>query len=366
MKICYFGIYDPNFGRNKVYISGLRELGHEVIECRDRSAGLAKFWRLWRKHADIMRRSGAGGVGSERRVAAERPYDAMIVGYPGHVVVLFAKLISKAPVVFDALSTLYEGEVISRGRYKNNFFAQAKIRAIDFLAAKSADMILVETNAQREYFIKKFSLAPGKVVRVFTGADTETYFPDAAVGKRPKFSAVFRGKFLPEAGVEYIFGAAKILENQGVNFLILGHGFLEKKITELASDIKLKNLELVTRFLPADELRKKMLSCHVSLGQFGRHKRLERTIPHKAFESLAMSLPYLTGRARGISELLTDGRDALFANYADSEDLAAKLLQLKNNPELLKNISQNGRRLFEERLVPKKLAENIIETFRSL
>jgi len=343
MKICYFGIYDPNFGRNKVYISGLKENGHEIIECRDISPGILKFWRLWRKHRKMV-------------------YDVMIVGYPGHIVVPFAKLISKGPVIFDALATLYEGEVLSRGRYRRNPLMLLWIHVTDYLAVKSADLILVETNAQKDFFIKRFSLKQNKIVRVFTGADEKVYFRDQSVLKQPQFTVVFRGKFLPEAGVEYILEAAKILETQNVKFLIIGNGFLEKKIKAKIDELKL----LISQYLPSNELREKMLRCHVSLGQFGKHERLERTIPHKAFEALSLGLPYITGRAQGISELLTSGKDCLMVNCADGDDLADKILILKNNQELLENISGNGHRLFQEKLTSKKLGKDIIEAVNIL
>lgn len=351
MKLCYFGLYDHGFGRNKVYLSGLKQNGVEIVECRDTSSGPVKFWKLWRKHAAIVK---AGG------------YDALIVGYPGHLVVPFAKLLSDKPVIFDALCTLYEGEVISRGKYRFNPFMNVWIRLVDRLAAKSADLILVETNAQRDYFINKFSLPESKVHRIFTGCAEDEYHPESGISKRAKFTAIFRGKFLPEAGVGYIIQAAKALEHSGVDFLVVGNGFLENDVGALIHKLKPSNLEWVREHLPADVLRKKLLECHVSLGQFERHERLERTIPHKAFETLALGLPYITGRSGGISELLTDGKDCLMVNLADSEDLAVKVLRLKNDPELAKDLGANGRRLYENALTPRILAKEIIQSVQGL
>lgn len=352
MKICYFGIYDPEFGRNKVYISGLKQKGIEIIECRDASPGLLKFFRLWRRHRALRK---AGGDSPKSCKA----YDALVVGYPGHIVVPFAKMLTKKPVVFDALATLYEGEVISRGKYPYNPLMRSWINFIDMAAAKAADVILVETNAQREFFIKRFELEPAKVFRVFTGALPEV-LPAAKIKKHDTFTAVFRGKFLPEAGVGYIVEAAKALEEQGVNFLIIGNGHVEKEVACLIQTLQPSNLEWLSEYLPAEELSRKMLECHVSLGQFEKHERLDRTIPHKAFESLFLGLPYITGRAAGISELLTDGKDCLLANCADAEDLAAKILQLKNNPELRETLAKNGRELYESRLTPAALAGDIL------
>lgn len=351
MKICYFGIYDPGFGRNKVYISGLRQNGVEVIECRDTSRGPLKFWRLWRKHAAIIRRAAGG---------PEKAYDALVVGYPGHIVVPFTKMLSRKPVVFDALCTLYEGEVISRGKYRRNPFMRLWIRIIDRMAAKRADIILVETDAQKEFFIKRFSLPAGKVFRVFTGADEEIVCPDPTIKKLARFTAVFRGKFLPEAGVKYIIRAAKLLESQNIDILILGHGFLEKEVAAEIDALKPSNLHWHRKYMEAPELYRRMQECHISLGQFEKHERLERTIPHKAFESLLLGLPYVTGRAAGIEELLTDGKDCLMTNLADPEDIAAKILMLKNDPQLAKDLAAAGKRLFEEKLTSKRLAQEII------
>ena len=349
MKICYFGIYDPEFGRNKVYFSGLRDNGHEIIECRDDSRGLLKYFHLARRHRAVLK---AGG------------YDTMIVGYPGHVAVPFAKILSKKPVVFDALCTLYEGEVISRGKYRYNPFMRSWISFIDMAAVKTADVILVETNAQKEFFIEKFNLPPGKVFRVFTGTDDEVP-AEKSIKKRGTFTAVFRGKFLPEAGLKYIVEAAKALEGRGVDMLIIGSGHVEKEVASLIESLGPSNLEWISDHLSTEELTEKMMSCHVSLGQFEKHERLERTIPHKAFESLARWLPYITGRAGGISELLTDGKDCLMVNCGDSPDLALKILELKNDPGLREALAKNGHELYESRLSPGKLAEDVVNAILS-
>lgn len=353
MKLCYFGIYDPEFGRNKVYMSGVRQLGHEIIECRDTSRGPLKFWRLWRKHCAVLR---AGG------------YDVLIVGYPGHLVVPLARMIVARgrPVVFDALCTLYEGEIISRGRYRWNPLMRGWIYLVDWLAAKSAHLILVETNAQKDFFVKRFSLPPAKVVRVYTGVDPELFRSDLGVKKRGGFTVVFRGKFLPEAGLPIIIRAAKALEHQGVQFLLLGHGFMEGEVKALIEKTSPANLEWVGDRPPLAELARREAECHVALGQFDRNERVDRTIPHKAFEALALGLPYVTGRAAGVSELFTDGKDCLMVARGDAEDLAAKLLRLKNEPALARELGANARALYEEKLTPERLAGDIVSAILSL
>jgi glycosyltransferase involved in cell wall biosynthesis len=324
-------------------MEGLRENGAEIMECNDRTSGVGKFWRLWQKHKQI-----------------KNDYDLMIVGYPSQIVVPLAKFISSKKVVLDALCSLYEGEIISRRFGKFRSFKALKTWLIDFLAYFFADLILVETNAQIDFFVKTFFVSRKKCVRVFTGASDSVFFPDLSVLKRDVFTAIFRGQFLPEAGVETILASAKILESAGVNFLFIGKDFGEKKLTEKATELHLKNVSVVSGFIPFAEMKNLMLSCHVSLGQFAKHSRLERTIPHKAFESLALGLPYVTGRAGGAQDLLTDKENCLMVNPADPQDLADKILELKNNPVLAKKISEAGITLYKNKLTPKILAGQIL------
>lgn len=347
MTICYFGIYDPKEGRNKIYLSGLRQSGVKVIECRSEKKGWRKYFDLYRRHSKI-----------------KNHYDFLIVGYPGHIVVPLAKIVSRKKVVLDALCTRWEGVMISREFYSPWSPRAWKIWLIDWLSSKLADLILVETEAQRRFFIERFSLRPDKVATIFTGADDTVFHPNPSIKKRKTFAVVFRGKFLPEAGARHIIKAAKLLEDKGIDFIVMGSGYLEEEIKLLVGGLKPKNLTLISGFLDWETIIGNMLSCHVSLGQLEDHERLSRTIPHKAFESLALGLPCVTARATGISEVLTDRINCLMVEPSDPEDLARKLLFLKNNPNLAKAIAQNGYELFTEKFTPRKLAEDIITVLK--
>src|ERR1700733_1250352 len=269
MKICYFGIYDPEFSRNKIYMEGLHQNGAEILECNDRTNGFLKFWRLYKKHQKI-----------------KNQYDVMIVGYPSQVVVPLAKLISHKKIVLDALCSLYEGKVISR---RGGTLKAWKTWLVDFFAYYFADVILVESNAQIDFFVKTFFVRREKLVRVFTGASDEVFFPDSSIPKQLAFTVVFRGQFLPEAGVDTILKSARILQEKNqqedIQFLFMGKDFGDKKLNQKVSEMNLKNVEIISGFLSFKEIREKMLSCYISLGQFAKHDRLQRTIPHKAFET---------------------------------------------------------------------------------
>lgn len=334
--------------RNTIYISGLKQNSVEVIECHDQSSRMLKYFRLFAKHQKI-----------------KNDYDVMIVGYTGPLVVLLAKLISKKPIIFNAMTSIYEVNIMSRKRYAKYSFAAWRIWLVDWLSFNFADLVLVETNKQKEFLVKKFKIKPEKFARLFTGADDSVFYPDSAIKKREKFTALFRGRFLPEAGVKHILNAAKILENKEVDFMIIGGAGLEQEIRKQIECLNLKNLDFIPKRLVEKELREKMLTAHISIGQVENHERLKTTVAFKAFESLALKLPYITGNALGARELLEDRKNCLLVNLADPQDLAEKILELKNNPELRKKIADNGYELYKEKLTPKALGKELLEIIRT-
>ena len=343
MKICYINLTKEIPSRDAVYLRGLKENGAEVVEIMNSSPGLIKFWRIFKRHR-IIRKN----------------YDIALVGYTAHILVPFVRLISNKKIVFNALGSLYEGKIISRAQASPRSFKALYWWLIDFLAFHAASLSLVESNAQKEFLQNKFLLNKRKLLRAWTGADDNIFFHDAAIPKLPIFTVLFRGGFLPEAGMEYAVEAAKTLKNENIKFRIIGSGPTEIKIKELLGKYNLENVEWIKEKLSPADLRNKMLECHLSLGQLSIHDRLQRTVPHKAFETLAVGLPYLTARNPGIMELLKENETCFFCNPADSNDLAKKIIWARENQETIKKIAENGNLLHRRELRPAILAKKVL------
>ncbi|OGZ33178.1 MAG: hypothetical protein A2V69_01460 [Candidatus Portnoybacteria bacterium RBG_13_40_8] len=353
LTVCYFGFYEPDFSRNQVYIDGLKKNGVEVVECNDFSKSkFLKYRNLYREHWKIRKK-----------------YDLMIVSHiwrttnlSDHFAVPFAKLISRKKIIHNAMCSNYEAAILCREVAKQGSFRAKLYWMADYLACHYASLILVETEEQKKFYIKNFKINEKKCIRMWTGANDKDFFIEP-VNKNEKFTVVLRGGLLPETGIEYVLKAAKKLEDEGVNFLILGWAKtekIEKNIEEIMRNKGPKNLKFITEYLPLENLRKTMLSHHASLGQFGNHERIERTIPHRAFESLALGLPYITAEAAGVKELLTNRVNCLFVKRANPNDLAEKILELRDSPELRKKIAENGYKLYKEKLTPKVLGEELL------
>lgn len=349
-KILYLSFSDTNSSANAVYIKGLRANGVAVLDYFSKRGRVGKY-------ADVTKFFWRNRKGS----------DSIVVGiYDSPGLAIWLKIISDKKIIYYALCSVYERMVISRGVVSGKLPKAFFYWLLDFIASHMVDLVMLETEKQIKYFCKKFFLSSKKCFRAWTGVDEENFFYDPNLNKFENFTVIFRGAFLPEAGVDYVVKAAKKLENNNIDFYILGSGQEDDIVKKIARELNPKNLKIISERLPIEEVRILMQKCYLSLGQLSDHERLERTVPHKAFESMVLKIPYLTANNTGILELLKENETCIVCKSSDAEDLSQKILWAKSNSEEIKRIAENAYQLFCVNLTMKKLSANLLGVLRNL
>ena len=343
-KIIYISSTRLEYSLNAVCIKGLRENGINVLGLYVQDKGVRGFMRALSFYRNNSRDAGL-----------------VIIGFDSPAILIFLRPFCRKKIVYNAFRSIYEGLIISRKLAPPFSVKAIYYWLLDFIAVRFADLTIVETNHQLNFFKKMFRISEKTMYRNWIGVDENIFFYDSTISRFDVFTVLFRGALMPEAGAEYAIKAAKILENQNIKFILIGGGILLDKTKELIEELKPKNLELITDFLPQEKLREIMQRCHLSLGQLSDHDRLARTIPHKAYESLAMKLPYLTASNAGILELLTPDETCLTCNPADAKSLAQKIMWAKSNYSIAENIAENGYRLYQDKLTSRILAKNLLD-----
>lgn len=347
MRIAYisFSLSNP---RDQITLRGLRENGAMVTEISDKTQGIKKYISFAKKYWAIRKEC-----------------DVIMIGYASSVLVIFIRLISRKPIIYNALATFYDSMIVSR--LHGSFFSITAIwhYLIDFFAFRLASQSFLECQAQIDLVAKVFKLNPKHISVQFVGTDDAQFYFDPAVQKLSTFTVMFRGAFLPEAGVDTVIRAAKELEPQYINVRILGRGMLIKEMESLVKELQPKNLEMITELLPFDTLRTKMLECHISLGQLANHPRVHTTIPHKVFESMAMKLPYVTGANKGVLEVVEDGKTCFCVPPGDHKALAKKILELRDKQAELERVAQHAYDLYQKEYTPKILGRKVLAQIAS-
>lgn len=342
MRFCYIQTGN-DYAPDKHLMDGLRENGHIVFELIENDQKFGKrfrfAWRFWKNN---------------------NPCDAVIIGYSLPILVPIVRCLSGKKVIFNAVSSQYEANIVSRETDSPWSLRSLKWWIMDFISFHFSSHVLLESNAQTDFVHRLFLVPRKKLFRSWMGVDEKVFFRDSQVKKDKKFTILFRGRFLPESGILTVIETAKKLEDKDVQFLIIGHGFMYREVNALMDKLKPKNIEMVSERLPGNALRERMLGAHISLGQLANHPRLSRTLPAKLYESLALGLPYLTGRNAGILELLKEDETCIATEPGNPDDLAKKILYLRDNPRILQKVAENGYQLYKERLTSKKLADDFM------
>lgn len=347
MRILYFGIYDPNYSRNRVLIKGLKANGVEIVECRISAKDKLKYLKLvW-------------------RFLKSPNFDLMIVGFPGQEVIFVARLLTRKQIVFDAFTSHYGGYILDRQYFSKKSWRARYYRFLDTWSCKLADMVLLDTQAHIDFFVKEFKLDRKKFLRVFVGADSDVFYPREAPKDTEQFLVHFHGHFIPLQGVKYIIEAAKLLENEDVHFNIIGNGQTFKDDLKLVKSLDIRNISFIAP-IPYEELPLFMAKADVCLGIFGDSPKTDLVVPNKIYEAMAMGKAMITSNTSAAGELLKDGENVLFCCRADAEDLADKIKLLKNSAEIRNSIGQAARRLFKDRLTEKFLAAELLKSINKL
>ncbi len=348
MIICYFGIYDVNYNRNKILIRGLKSNGFKIIECNSRLSGLAKYADLIKKHRLLRGK-----------------YDAMVVGFPGYQAMILAKFLTRRPIFFDAFFSFYDAMILDRRSFSRLNLKSIYFWFLDRLSCFLADKILLDTNEHIKYFVRAFNLKPEKCIRIFIGADTDIYQPAAPKIPGDIFRVHFHGSFIPSQGIDYIVEAADKLRDQNIIFNIVGKGQGYERIKKRVSNLNLQEKFIMRGFLPLPDLLASIKDADICLGIFGDTARTARIIPNKIFECLAMKKTLLTSDTPAVRELFSE-KEMAFCRAADGRDLADKILALKNNTLLRETLAERGYYFFVNNLQPAALTSALVEQMKLL
>ncbi len=336
-------MYNPDYSRNRILIDGLRQNDVEVIECRDDSPGLKKFLNLFKKHWSLR-----------------NDYDIMVIGFLGHIIVPFAKVITRKPIIFDAFLSLYDSNVFDRKVVKPKTLRAFYYWFLDWLSMHLADVVLFDTEQHINYACGKFNVRKEKFRRILVGAQSDIFHPFDLPQKNEKFLVEFHGTFIPVQGIEFIIRAAKELENyKDIEFIIIGSGQEKEKTLELARKLEVNNIKF-NGFLPKEKLVEKISEANICLGIFGKTQKTQRAIPNKLYECAAMKKPVITADTPAIRELFDDN-DLSLVKAADAEDLVEKILLLKNNKSLGEKLAKNAYIKFLKFASPKVLGRKLKE-----
>ncbi len=344
MRVLYFGTYERDYPRNAQVISALRGAGVEVVEHH------VSVWEgrrdNWQAGAATAARLGVAELRLFRRPRDE--FDALVVGYPGHLDLVAARRVAAdRPVVFNPLVSLYDTFVADRRRFTPTSAAGRALHSIDRRALRAADLVVADTEAHADFLAALAGIPRNRVEVCFVGAEERVFSPGWAPAA--PFEALFVGKLIPLHGVETVLEAARLAP--GLRFKIVGSGQLEPLVHD-----RPPNTEHVP-WVEYEDLPSELHRAGCALGIFGRSEKALRVIPNKVFQALACGAPVVTAETPAARELLADRESALLVPPSDPEALAAAVTRLADDPSLARRVADGGLAAYRARASERVLGE---------
>jgi glycosyltransferase involved in cell wall biosynthesis len=213
---------------------------------------------------------------------------------------------------------------------------------MDRLACRLADVVILDTRAHIDYFIKLYHLPFEKFRVLYLGYDEDLFFPRPPPPEHP-FKVFYYGSFLPLQGIEYIVRAAKLLEYEpDIIFQIVGGGIRFSEIRALAESLDCKNIGFLG-WVPYHQLPEFIAQASVCLGgHFSDNTKAQNVIATKTYQFLGMARPTIVGDNAANAEILTHGEHAYMCRIADPQSLVDAILTLRANRELREKIAWGG------------------------
>jgi glycosyltransferase involved in cell wall biosynthesis len=357
VRIIVFGSYrlweQP---RVRVLLEGLREHGHEIVECNvplpfDTANRVRAARQPWR--APLLGLRVAQVWPSLWRKARRLPKpDAVLVPYLGHFDIHLARrLWPRTPIVLDHFLFLQD-TAVDRGT-KSRAVLGTLGRA-DRSAVRAADLVIVDTEGHRRLLPEP---QRSNAIVVPVGAPHEWFHEPGTRGGGPA-RVIFFGIFTPLQGAPVIGEALRLLDPDAdkVRITMVGRGQDYEATRRLAGASSA--VEWID-WVDYDKLTALVAEQDICLGIFSAGPKGLRVVPNKVYQGAAAGCAIVTSDSEWQRAALGDA--AVYVAAGDSKALASALRELLSDPERVMSLRQAAHRRALEAFTPSAVVRPLDE-----
>lgn len=320
VRLVSFGGYDDRKPRVRLLLDALRRrdaladaIAIPVWRTVDEMS-LPSRWRLMGAALRLL----AGLPAALWRLVRSPRRSTILLPYPGtpeiFLVAPLAKLLRRK-IVLDAFLPLHDTIVRDRGLVRPDGIAARFIQLFERRGLLLADLIIVDTDQQGDFFAAEFGIDRSRLLTVLVGAERPFQAEEAlesvddligpADGRRV---VLFYGLLIPLHGLPTILQAMIQCQGEGIHWVFVGKGQLEPLVRDFMASASGPDISYIP-WVDYKRLPALIARAHLCLGVFGTSGKAARVIPNKVFQALAMGKPILTRSSAAV--------DALAARYPD-------------------------------------------------
>ncbi len=187
-----------------------------------------------------------------------------------------------------------------------------------------------------------------------------------------KFNVIHFGSMGVANALDYIINAAKELNDRGVNdvnFVFMGYGATQPKLEKMVADYGIKNVQFLGNHKMSTVIEVVNM-CDASITTFKNLPILKTNSPNKLFDSLSAGKPIIVNSDGWTKDMVEQGDCGFFVDPDNPKALADKLIEIKDNKELLEKWGKNARRLsetvYDKNILSAQVADAIEAAYKNL
>lgn len=174
----------------------------------------------------------------------------------------------------------------------------------------------------------------------------------------------FVGELREKKGLAALLsGCAQLARKMPASLLIIGE-IREGEDKKLLEEFQSTNPQLpitITGHIPHKDL-----PAYYSLMDAFVHPSLRDGMPNALLEAMACGRPVIATSVGGAADVIEDGKNGIFINVNDANDLAEKIQELLDNPEKCVALGKNARESITGRFTPEKELRANLEVYRTI
>lgn len=289
----------------------------------------------------------------------------LTIGIPA----LLLKWFKKKPFVFE-VRDLWPEVPIQMGAIKNSWTIKTT-RLLEKTIYKNASRVIALSPGMQDGVVKyipkeKTSMIPNmaKMDEFWPRGKNDQLMEKLGL-KKDSFKIVHFGSLGLANGAHSIIESAKLLKDrEDIEFLFVGGGSTEQDLVDEVEKNNLKNVKFLGKF-PMTDVSEIVNFSDVSMISFLDIPILYTNSPNKLFDSLSAGKPIIVNSAGWTKDIAEKYHCGYYVNPNHPEELVEKVLYLKDNPEVVRSMGQNARKLaetvYDKSILCKKFVEVIEE-----
>ena len=290
----------------------------------------------------------------------DKNIDVYLVLFSGYYDIfgLFLKkklLRKRYTIIFDPLISQYDTIMFNKPPSDLSIFHKINSRLLDNLSFKLADVVLIDTRANKGYLCKLLNINPQKVRINYLAANTEYFNPNNYIEcdfRSQKLKIIWYGRPSKLHNLPVIIEAFKIVESKEKNIVFtliapiasINSILSDKQKAYISSSNSINFIQWYKEDnqeeISLKELAGIIAKEHIVLGCFGNTKKAECVIINKEYEAIAMRKALIT--RGGPKEFLRSRENCAMVPPDNPEALAGAIFKLCRDRDLLEKIANNG------------------------